>query len=145
MKDKARYEADIQTLAKTLYGQARGEYTKVECGLAALIAVGNVIVNRWENVHRWPHTIRGVCRESPHFSCWSPTDPNYKLLQEDLSFDPVFKVCLDLAALMVKDPDFPDLTKGATHYYSKVIKTPYWAKGKHPTLILGNHLFFNLI
>ena len=32
----------------------------------------------------------------------------------------------------------------ANHYHNNKIKTPYWAKGKRPVKIIGNHLFYKL-
>ena len=37
---------DIDILARTIFGEARGEYEHVEGGISALIGVGNVVMNR---------------------------------------------------------------------------------------------------
>jgi hypothetical protein len=34
-------------------------------------------------------------------------------------------------------------TGGANHYHANSVK-PYWIKGKTPTKIIGNHLFYKL-
>jgi len=39
-----------------------------------------------------------------------------------------------------------DTTKGATHWENvKAFGVPYWAKGKTPCVVIGNHAFYNNI
>ena len=59
-------EQDLDILARTLYGEARGEYSS--SGPAALIAVGNVIVNRFEKGGRFGKTLAEVCLKPKQFS-----------------------------------------------------------------------------
>jgi spore germination cell wall hydrolase CwlJ-like protein len=131
----------IEVVAKTIYGEARGEYHKENGGLPSLIAVANVIYNRYNMSGE--KLIENVCIKPKQFSCWNNNDPNYKILQEDIpSDDPVYTLCLKTAS-EVTSGNWPDLTKGATHYYSTHMKSPpYWAKGLKPTIRIGHHLFF---
>ena len=75
---------ELEIFAKTLYGEARGE------SLAGIEAVANVILNRHKMaLHQhhtwWGKTIPEICLKPMQFSCWNPMDPNFKLLQQDLS------------------------------------------------------------
>ncbi len=62
-------EEDKDTLARTIYGEARGEYPRKDGGLASLIAVANVILNRSKNnKRRFGRTVRDVCLKPLQFS-----------------------------------------------------------------------------
>ncbi|MDY6408142.1 MAG: cell wall hydrolase [Pseudomonadota bacterium] len=80
-------DSETEILAKTLYGEARGE------GISGLEAVANVILNRVKHPCWWGKSIQEVCLKPMQFSCWNTDDPNRKKLMEDLSADPVFNVC----------------------------------------------------
>lgn len=132
---------DIDILARTLYGEARGEYKQQ--GPAALLAVANVIMNRFKRGGKYGKTIADVCLRARQFSCWNPKDPNRILIQqENLESDPLFNVCLVIAKKVAKGL-WPDLTRGSDHYHAASCK-PYWAKVGRMKLHLGNHLFYKL-
>lgn len=61
---------DIDILARTIYGEARGEPWEGK------IAVAWVVRNRAERGGWWGDTIREVCLKPWQFSCWNETDPN---------------------------------------------------------------------
>jgi spore germination cell wall hydrolase CwlJ-like protein len=48
-------------LAKTIYGEARGLYTKQDGGLAALISIANVVMNRLAAKSWFGKSIEDVC------------------------------------------------------------------------------------
>lgn len=131
--------ADLEYLARTLYGEARGE------GLPGQIAVACVVLNRTAQRHRRENTIAGVVTEPYQFSCWLDADPNRaKLLAVNLS-DPVFRQCNEAALIavgMVERGDDP--TRGALHYHADSIE-PAWALGKSPCARVGRHLFYSNI
>lgn len=141
-------ERDIDTLARTLYGEARGEDKQ------GRIAVACVVLNRvkkqkmcgWRIVagQKVP-TIDATCLKKWQFSCWSENDPNRKIIT-DISLDNKrFAECYEIATAAV-DGLLEDITKGATHYYNpKACAQPNWAKGKSPCAVVGHHLFFNNI
>jgi len=52
---------DIDILARTIFGEARGEYDHPEGGMASLIAVGNVVMNRLQVKGRYGQSIQEVC------------------------------------------------------------------------------------
>lgn len=135
---------EIEVLARTIYGEARGEYHKKEGGLAALIAVGNVILNRLKQKTWFGKSVSEVCLKAWQFSCWNDTDPNSTVLKQAIITEPVFKVCQEVAqGLILKE--WPDLTKGSDHYHHRLMhKLPMWAKDKHPQFQVGHHLFYKL-
>lgn len=129
---------DLVILAKTIYGEARGELHNV--GLAALIAVANVVLNRVKK--RFAPSVAKVCLAPYQFSCWNPKDPNYLKIKELDANNRVFKICLDVAKNVLNE-SWPDLTDGCDHYHSKTMK-PFWAIYTTPKRTFGNHFFYNL-
>jgi spore germination cell wall hydrolase CwlJ-like protein len=128
-------------MAKTMFGEARGEYSKKGCGTRSLIAVGNVIMNRHI---RSGISIAEVCLKPKQFSCWNAKDPNRRLLDGPLMNNDIFMYCLEIAELISANK-MGDITNGADHYYSKTMRRiPYWAIGHEPVFELGNHIFFKL-
>jgi len=73
----AATENDRDILARTLWGEARGE------SLAGQIAVAWTIRNRVNDGNAkswWGEGYTGVCQKPYQFSCWNSTDPNYLYL-----------------------------------------------------------------
>lgn len=131
---------DIDIFARTLYGEARGEYRRH--GPAALIAVANVIMNRFKR-GKYGKTITEVCLKPKQFSCWNQNDPNRTLIQQEtLETDPLFNICLVIVKKVIKDL-WPDLTRGSDHYHGTFCK-PYWARANKIKLHLGGHIFYKL-
>jgi spore germination cell wall hydrolase CwlJ-like protein len=137
-------KSEIQILARTIYGEARGEYKKVSGGIGALIAIANVVINRAQQKTWFGQTVAEVCLKRWQFSCWNANDPNFYEISKDIIADPIFNICLTVADKVLKR-EWPDLTKGGDHYYSTILKKPpYWAQGKTPKCQIGQHLFFDL-
>ena len=129
----------IEVLAKTIYGEARGELSKY--GMNSLIAIGNVVINRCKKSGK---TVEGECMKPRQFSCWNKNDPNYNIIQNIDVGDKIYKICLDIADKIINGTQ-ADVTNGADHYYSKTINSPYWAKGKKKILEIGNHVYYKLL
>lgn len=125
--------ADI--LARTLWGEARGEPVR------GIEAVAAVVMNRARRGGWWGNAVESVCRKPSQFSCWNPDDPNRAKLEGVDVDDRAFRICLRIArralAGSVADP-----TKGATHYHVRGL-LPKWARGREPAAEIGNHLFYN--
>ncbi len=137
-------ETDIMILADTIYGEARGEYTRPQGGLASLIAVANVVMNRLESSSHYGKTIQEVCKRRFQFSCWSPMDPNRHILESPQRMkDPLWQTCQQVAD-HVACGQWPDLTQGSNHYYARWIRPPFWAEGLKARVIIGQHLFYQL-
>lgn len=129
--------SEIITMAKTVWGEARGESVKGQ------IAVAWVIKNRADNPKWWGKTIEEVCLKKYQFSCWLESDPNRakmdKLTEEDLKEQ--IEICQSVLDEKVADP-----TDGANHYHTTGI-LPSWVRNdddtiKQPIATIGNHLFY---
>jgi spore germination cell wall hydrolase CwlJ-like protein len=126
-------------LAQTIYGEARGELSRVEGGLSALIAVGNVVMNRCLKERT---SLEQVCKRPFQFSCWNSTDPNFLEIEHaTVRHTPEFLVCMHVAGELLS-MNWPDLTNGATHYYAQYLTVPYWVKDMQLRAKIGRHLFF---
>lgn len=136
---------DIDILARTIYGEARGEYKCLDGGIASLIAVGNVVMNRVKVGCWYGKTIQEVCQKPWQFSCWNRGDPNRSMLMHDDIADPVFSLCREVATKVAIE-EWPDLTKGSDHYHATTLPTyPPWAKGREPKIRFAKHVFYQLI
>ncbi|MDR0630794.1 MAG: cell wall hydrolase [Holosporales bacterium] len=132
---------DIITMAKTIFGEARGEYKRADGGINSLIAIGNVVMNRYTGSD---YTIEQVCLKPSQFSCWNTDDPNCNILKNISIENEIYRICLDISEQIINEK-IGDITNGATHYYSKILrKAPYWAKDHDPVFEIGRHLFFKL-
>ena len=133
---------EIDILARTIYGEARGEYDLLEGGISALIGVGNVVMNRLKARSWYGKSIQEVCQKPFQFSCWNVGDPNRKILMQEEITDPVFTVCHQVATKVALE-EWPDLTKGSDHYHAFSILPP-WARGQRPKVRLARHIFYRL-
>ena len=125
--------ADVLTMAKTIYGEARGE-----C-LEGQYAVGHVIVNRYKK-HNAP-TIMGVCLKPMQFSCWNYNDPNRIKLDNMTKNTPALQPFITIAKNVLEGA-YADTTFGATHYCTGNV-TPKWIQGHTPCVTIGHHRFYN--
>ena len=132
---------DVDILARTIYGEARGEPEIGKC------AVASVVLNRYK-AHKWfsGKTIAETCQfcvkgsKYHQFSCWNEDDPNFRLITQISESDKIFCKCIDVAEKYISGT-YKDIVNGACHYC--VIGTnPAWAKGKRPDLRIGRHLFY---
>ncbi|UCP00112.1 cell wall hydrolase [Metapseudomonas lalkuanensis] len=137
-------ERDIDVLARTIWGEARGE------GIAGQVAVGWTIRNRVEmdlgndgKPDWWGEGYEGVCRAPWQFSCWNKNDPNYPYLSGARAIPNTQYMLAREAAVAVIEGRQPDPTSGATHYYATTMpKAPKWVAGAARTCKIGRHIFF---
>jgi N-acetylmuramoyl-L-alanine amidase len=143
-KTMALTEKDHDILARTLWGEARGE------GLAGQIAVAWSIRNRVEmDLHGdgkpdwWGEGYVAVCQKPYQFSCWNKRDPNFPFLSGQQPIPAAqFSIALQAASIVLTGSQ-ADPTDGATHYYATTMRTaPSWAKHARQTVKLGRHIFF---
>jgi N-acetylmuramoyl-L-alanine amidase len=133
-------EKDRDILARTLWGEARGE------SIAGQIAVAWTIRNRVNDGRAkswWGEGYIGVCQKPYQFSCWNRNDPNYAYLSgaKQIPFRDFAQA--QIAAEQVIAGKAPDPTGGATHYYATTMPVaPVWAAKAKQTLKLGRHVFF---
>ena len=125
---------DIWIMARTIFGEARGEDD------IGRLAVANVILNRWAKGFR--NSIAGVCLQHAAFSCWLENDPNRPVLDSiGISANSAIRECfvIGLNALNTND----DITFGSTHYFNPKLAAPRWAAGHTQVFSHGRHIFFN--
>lgn len=128
---------DIDVLARTLYGEARGE------GVAGMQAIAWVVVNR---VRRGPPRFKpdvvGVVMAPHQFSCWSRSDPNSKICASVSESDPIFALAI-YAASSVLSGEVRDMVGGADHYHATWLRPyPAWAASMKQTKVIGQHVFY---
>lgn len=126
----------VDILARTLWGEARGE------GRRGMHAVANVIANRANNPRWWGQDFISVCKAPWQFSVWNPDDVNLPKLLGVTQDDPQFRTALELAQLAVMG-ELEDITNGADHYHTHGVN-PLWSQGQKPVASIGNHKFFRL-
>lgn len=135
-------DLEIDVLARTLWGEARGE------GSAGMEAVACVILNRVKIAGEkgkfwWGNNIIQVCQKPYQFSCWNRSDPNFKKLQAIDESNLYFATAVRIARRAIAGA-LKDITYGATHYHAAGI-SPYWAKRETPTTVIGDHIFYHLV
>jgi N-acetylmuramoyl-L-alanine amidase len=128
---------DIDVLARTIYGEARGEPYEGKWG------VGRVIVNRAKS-KKWfgADYIAETAQLAWQFSCWNRNDPNRQKLLDATYDDKLLRECMRAAMDALNGAQHLWFTDDVCHYYADHIRTPNWAEGKTPAGRLGNHLFF---
>lgn len=126
----------VETVARTLWGEARG------CGAVGMRHVANVIVNRAQHPTWWGNNLVGVCLQPYQFSCRNPDDPNLAKLLAVTVADPAYAVALGVAQLAAANR-LVDETGGADSYYALSMRTPpTWAVQATRTFADGWHAFY---
>ena len=143
MTDAKNFQRDIETdtLARTIWGEARGEG---EPGMRAVAAVvmNRLKISREKGRYWWGNSIIQICQKPFQFSCWNKNDVNYRrILGVDVS-DPVFAQAQNIARLTIEG-HLPDPTDGATHYHAAGA-TPHWAETEKPVASIGHHIFYKM-
>jgi len=130
----------LDVLARTVYGEARGER------IAGKEAVAAVIMNRVRRARKrggywWGADVESVCTKPWQFSCWNRSDPNRDRILAAGPENSTFQSCLRVARRALEGR-IEDPTDGATHYHNTRVR-PHWAKGRQPSAEIGRHLFYN--
>jgi N-acetylmuramoyl-L-alanine amidase len=123
-------QAHAGVIALTILAEARGE------GRDGMGAVAAVISQRAINRNLTPEQ---VCLQKWQFSCWNGKS------ESDLAH--LYKSPqAEFALYLEKNIDRINRSKVnfADHYYADYIKAPYWAKGKKPVKVIGQHKFHRL-
>lgn len=114
-------DADINLLARLIYGEARGE------PYVGQVAVGAVVMNRIKSAS-FPNTISGVVYQSYAFT--AVDDGQINLTPNATAR----KAALD--AINGWDPSY-----GALYYYNPATATSSWIFTRKTTVTIGNHVF----
>lgn len=117
-------------VALTLLAEARGE------GKDGMAAVACVISQRAKNRSMTPEA---VCLQKWQFSCWNgKTEADLAHLYHSKMAPWALYLERNILRMNREKIGFAD------HYYSTIIKTPYWARGEKPVAKIGRHIFFKL-
>jgi len=130
----------VDILARTIYGEARGELVRGKEAVAAVV-MNRVRRARQRGGYWWGATPVEVCRKPWQFSCWSDTDPNRQKIESVGRDNRDFQSCLRIARRALAGT-YADPTNGATHYHAKDAAPP-WARNRKPCAEIGNHKFYN--
>jgi len=129
----AAISTDQDTLARTMWGEARGE------GRAGQVAVAWTVRNRVRDPRkRWPTLYWKACKQAGQFSCWNLLDVNRPKLLAVTAADAVFKDCVSIAGEVINGT-INDPTKGSNYFYDSSIPQPAFWKSKKivPTVTIG--------
>ena len=129
--NNATLTRETKIIAITILAEARGE------GQGGMYAVAAVIAQR---AHERGQTPKEVCLKPYQFSCWN--GKSLKSLEHLLKV-PQAKYAINLAKnIKLLSRDFVGF---ANHYHATWMKKkPYWAKGKKPVKVIGQHAFYKL-
>lgn len=124
---------EFKCLAQAIYFEARSEPFEGQ------VAVAYVILNRVKD-RRYPSDICGVVfqNEDRRHMC------QFSFACDGLSDNPYEKVAWDIArrvAVGALINAHGDVTGRSTHYHAKYV-FPRWAKHLHPTIQVGQHVFY---
>lgn len=114
-------DADVNLLARLIYGEARGE------SYVGQVAVGAVVMNRIKSAS-FPNTMSGVIYQ--RFAFTAVDDGQINLTPNATAR----KAALD--AMNGWDP-----TYGAIYYYNPATATSSWIFTRKTTVTIGNHVF----
>ena len=114
-------DADINLLARLIYGEARGE------SYVGQVAVGAVVLNRIKSAS-FPNTMSGVIYQSYAFT--AVADGQINLTPNATAR----KAAMD--AINGWDPSY-----GALYYYNPRTATSQWIFSRKTTVTIGNHVF----
>lgn len=141
---------DVVVLARTIYGEARGE-DRLGREMVASVVMNRVRMDLGHDGRPdwWGEGVGEVCMKPFQFSCWLPDDPNRAKMLAVTEADPVFRECLEIARTAISG-DLPDRAGGATHYLNprlteKIYGMPKWAAGRAPVASHGRHDFYRVL
>ena len=145
-------EEDIDIMARTAWGEARGESDQGRA--AVMFAILNRTLTRHLDPEAQPaqfkFTIRETCKAGipgrKQFSTWNTKDPNYKLIQRLDENSPgadnrIFAELKDLAREALAG-NATNPIGGAEHYHTTGV-TPSWSKYWKVDFRIGVHKFFD--
>ena len=148
---------EIELLAKTIWGEARGESKAGKIATAQRLsfaettkwrcAIAHTALNRLKISQAtayddwWGNTLEEILLQPYQFSCHNPGDPNKAFFAKLTTGDPQFRECLEIAR-GVMNGSIPDNTGGASHYFNFNVVLPEWSKEMEKTARIGNHDFY---
>jgi spore germination cell wall hydrolase CwlJ-like protein len=138
---------DLETVARTLWGEARGEKNKGMAAVACVIVNRVRLAREYITKHRVAaHPLFGngsfsdCCLRRDQFSCWNEGDPNREKLLDVNPVDAQFSEAVHIADDALSGR-LTDITKGATHY-CRIDVHPSWEKTMTQCAQIGKHAFY---
>ena len=124
-------DANLLHLAKTIYGEARGE------NIETMFSIGWVIRNRLKS-GRHGNNYKDVVLQPKQFSCWNKNDPNYKIIKGAIR-GRLWEVCIGVAIVVMQSAEKCNPVMGTRHYYDKSLDSnpPYWAEEGESMSVYG--------
>jgi spore germination cell wall hydrolase CwlJ-like protein len=132
----ATYEQRV--IAAVIAGEAANQ------GRAGMVAVAEVIHQRVLESGWTPFRVvtHGNRRGIYAFSCLNKTTP--PALVRKWHLEPAYAIALELAQLVMEDPDrLPDTTRSA-NFFTRRGENPEWARGRKPVVVIKNHEFYRI-
>ena len=113
---------DVDVLARTIYGEARGETVRGKEAVACVI-MNRVRRGQERGGYWWGASVEKVCLKPWQFSCWNENDPNREKIQQVEPGRRVFDTCLRIARRAVSGC-VEDPTRGAPQYHTLHVTPP---------------------
>lgn len=133
-------EGDVDVLARTLYGEARGDRVRAKEAIAAVV-MNRVRRSKERGGYWWGGSVAEVCLRPWQFPCWNPGSPVRDRIEALDAGNATFRSCLRIARRAVRGA-LKDPTAGATHYHH-AHANPHWARGRSPVAEIGGRAFYN--
>lgn len=115
---------DVDTMARTVVGEGRGEDLLCQAGIAWSIVNRVFAARRDPGRHSWwGDTLSKVCLKQFQYSAWLEGDPNLPIIKAAHLGQPIYDRALGVC-LLVLSGDIADPTDKATHYHDPSIATP---------------------
>ena len=134
-------DLSAEMLARTIWGEARGEGVKGMEAVASVV-LNRVAIARARNGFWWGNDIVQVCQKPFQFSCWNANDPQrakvIAVTDKNIHFATAMRIGRRAVYATIED-----MTGGATHYHTLDVH-PHWAEQQQPTAIIGHHIFYKL-
>jgi spore germination cell wall hydrolase CwlJ-like protein len=126
-----------KAVAAVLMGEAWSE------GIQGMTAVAEVIHQRSLDKKKTPLQVVMARGGRVHaFSCLNGTTMGALITRYSRKAD--YDKALEIAQAVCEEPDkLPGLTQAANHF-TLATEQPYWAYGKQPVVIIGQHAFYKL-
>nr|WP_240796909.1 cell wall hydrolase [Terasakiella sp. SH-1] len=139
MDKQTEYKPNEQirlTMARTLYGEARGE------GRHGMECVAQVILNRVNRGGWWGNDIASVCLKPWQFSCWNYNDPNRSKIEKLMPGDnDVFNLAYEIAGEAMAGTMPNHIGYDVYHYKVRGLYAN-WAVGHVASYTAGGHEFY---
>ncbi|NLY55742.1 MAG: cell wall hydrolase [Firmicutes bacterium] len=116
-------DKEIEFLARTIYGEARGE------NLETQLYVAWVIRNRVQAKGRFGATYEEVVTKPFQFSSWNQDDPNFERVLQPTGA--AWRTALGIAQAVYYAPEKFNPIPGIYHFYDRTLDAarPSWAEG----------------